>query len=103
MARYIDTQVLIDTRDEKAIPIYRTVRYPEVPVTDNDIYVITTVGDRLDLLAADYYGDVTLYWIISAANNNLPQDSLSITPGTQIRIPVDVSETIMRYNLLNRR
>jgi len=102
MSRYTDTQVFVTTQDEKTIPIYRTVKYPEVPVTDNDIYVITTVGDRLDLLAADYYGDVTLYWIISAANDNLPQDSLSITPGTQIRIPADVSETIMRYNLLNR-
>ena len=27
-------------------------------------------GDRLDLLANQFYGDVTLYWIISTANPN---------------------------------
>ena len=36
---------------------YRTSRYPEVPLSENDVYVVTTVGDRLDSLAYSYYND----------------------------------------------
>lgn len=101
MARYENIQVFVNRKEIKKVPFYRTVKYPEIPVAENDIYVITTVGDRLDLLAAQYYGDITLYWVISTANDNLPQDSLIVEPGTQIRIPANVSEAITRYNLLN--
>ena len=45
-----------------------TTFYPEIPYSENDIYVYTTEGDRLDNLAQQYYGDVTLYWIIASAN-----------------------------------
>lgn len=101
MARYENTEVFVNIRAQKRVPFYRTVKYPEIPLSENDVYVITTVGDRLDLLAAQYYGDFSLYWIISTGNNNLQQNSLTIKPGTQIRIPADISEAITRYNILN--
>ena len=50
--------------------IYTTVRYPEIPRSANDTYVYTTVGDRFDTLAQQYYGDSSLWWIISIANGN---------------------------------
>ena len=31
--------------------IYRTTKYPEIPLSVNDIYAITTSVDRLDSLA----------------------------------------------------
>ena len=31
--------------------VYKTSRYPEVPLSENDLYVITTQGDRFDTLA----------------------------------------------------
>lgn len=78
-----------------------TVRYPTIPLSVNDIYVITTDGDRLDLLANQYYQDYTLYWIISLANPFLKQNSLTIPVGTQLRIPTQVEQVIASYNKLN--
>ena len=76
--------------------VYKTSRYPEIPLSENDIYVISTQGDRFDVLAQQYYGDSSLWWVISIANTGnagagtlpvLPQNSLIIPEGTQIRIP----------------
>lgn len=74
--------------------------YPEIPVTEEDIYVITTAGDRLDILAYNYYGDVSLYWIIASANN-LPGDSLVPPLGQQLRIPTNTERIINQYLDLN--
>jgi hypothetical protein len=74
--------------------------YPDIPVSNNDDYVITVLGDRLDLLAYDFYNDETLWWIIATANG-LPGDSLYLEPGIQIRIPVDVTSIINNYKLTN--
>ena len=61
-----------------------------LPQADDDqILTVHTVvaGDRLDLLADRYYGDVDLYWLICDANQAmLPQ--MLMTPGTQLRIPI---------------
>ena len=74
--------------------------YPEIPPTNEDNYVITVLGDRLDLLAFDFYGDSSLWWVIASANS-LPGDSLVVEPGTQLRIPVDLSGAINTYKLIN--
>ena len=81
---------------------YRDNKYPRIALSVNDIYVITTIGDRFDLLALQYYGDSSLWWIISIANENLPQDSLYINEGTQIRIPSNPTEIITNYTFLNQ-
>jgi hypothetical protein len=80
---------------------YRNNIYPDIPATDQDIYVITTVGDRLDLLASDYYNDSTLYWIIASAND-LPGDSLIPPLGQQLRIPGNVEAIINSYININQ-
>jgi hypothetical protein len=76
--------------------------YPDIAVTDNDTYVISTLGDRLDLLANDFYGDVTLWWIIASANA-LPGDSLYPPIGMQLRIPNDVQSVINQYKIVNSK
>jgi nucleoid-associated protein YgaU len=81
---------------------YKDNKYPRIPLTVNDIYVITTIGDRFDLLALQYYNDPSLWWVISSANENLPQNSLYIPVGTQLRIPTDVSEILTNYRSLNQ-
>jgi hypothetical protein len=43
-------------------PVYRTVKYPEIPLDENDIYVTTVQGDRFDVLASQYFQDETLWW-----------------------------------------
>lgn len=81
---------------------YRTVFYPEVEPAENDIYVETEFGDRLDLLANQFYNDVSLYWIIAIANPNVVSlGSLAPPVGTQLRIPTNISDIIDSYNSLN--
>jgi nucleoid-associated protein YgaU len=66
------------------------------------VYVITTVGDRLDNLAYSYYNDATLWWIIAAANNNATKGALFPAPGTQLRIPTNVSSVLKLYEQFNK-
>lgn len=98
MNRYQNIPVIKNTQ---GIRYYRDNKYPRVPLSSTDIYVITTIGDRFDLLAQQYYKDSSLWWIISTANETLPQNSLYIPTGTQIRIPTDVSNILNAYALLN--
>jgi hypothetical protein len=73
-----------------------------VPVTSDDVYVYSVQGDRFDVLAQQYYKDSSLWWIISIANTDiLPQNSLIIPEGIQIRIPVNVIDIINDYKLIN--
>jgi len=83
--------------------MYKTVRYPEIPRSVNDTYVFTTIGDKFDTLAQQYYGDSSLWWIISIANNNLLQNSLTPPIGSQIRIPSDPFEIVAEYELINNQ
>jgi nucleoid-associated protein YgaU len=43
-------------------------------------------SDRMDLLAARFYGDERLWWLIAKANPEVV-DWFSIAPGTVLRIP----------------
>ena len=90
--------------------VYKTSRYPEVPLSSNDIYVYTTQGDRFDTLAQQYYGDSSLWWIISIANtatagtdlqSDLPQNTLVIPQGIQIRIPANYILVVQNFNAIN--
>jgi hypothetical protein len=98
MTRY-ENPVILKTPDNK--PYYAGKLYPNVPLDSTDVYVITTIGDRLDYLAYTYYNDSGLYWIISVANNNVTKGSLFPIPGTQLRIPQNVSSIIKQFNQLN--
>lgn len=74
--------------------------YPDIPATDNDLYVIAVMGDRLDLMAYDFYGDSSLWWVIASANA-LPGDSLFPPIGSQLRIPTDIREIYKNYERFN--
>jgi hypothetical protein len=79
---------------------YQTNIYPEIPPVNNDYYIVTTVGDRLDLIAYDFYQDSSLWWVIASANS-LPGDSIYAPVGIQLRIPVNLQTVINEYNLAN--
>lgn len=81
---------------------YANVKYPEIPYSDSDIYVAAQEGDRFDLLAYQYYGDSTLWWVIPSANPRFKPNSLYPTLGHQIRIPANISNIISAYELLNQ-
>lgn len=89
---------------------YQTTKYPEVPLSDQDVYVYTTQGDRFDILASQYYSDQSLWWVISIANtavagtslpSDLPQDSLVIPEGIQIRIPANYPNVLNNFKIIN--
>tara|TARA_B110000977_G_scaffold149415_1_gene189388 strand:+ start:423 stop:743 length:321 start_codon:yes stop_codon:yes gene_type:complete len=82
---------------------YDNPTYPEIPTNENDIWVETEFGDRLDSLAYQFYRDVTLYWVISIGNpDKINMGSLFIPIGSQIRIPTDIVSIVDSYNVLNR-
>ena len=49
--------------------VYKSKRLKNIPLKNDDIYVATQTGDRLDLLSNQYYGSPTYWWIIANANN----------------------------------
>ena len=78
-------------------------KYPTVPLLSSDIYAISEFGDRFESLAFQFYGDVSLWWIIAITNpNKVNFSSLFLPIGTQIRIPQEISPIIDGYNKLNR-
>lgn len=68
---------------------YKNKIFPYIPPTDDDIYLITSEGDRLDLLANQYYGNSSYWKLISIANNNITKGSIFPPRGIQLRIPYD--------------
>jgi hypothetical protein len=85
MSRYQNNQTkkTFDGRE-----VYRPKIYPNIPLKDTDIYVMSETGDRLDTLSFEYYEDASLWWIIAAANNihNAP---MGLEDGTILRIPLN--------------
>lgn len=87
----------------KGLRYSNIARYPLVRLRESDIYAITEFGDRFESLANRFYGDVTLWWIISISNPNVVNFSSIFLPiGSQIRIPQDISPIIDSFNELNR-
>ena len=56
--RYSYTKKLV-TKETKKEYLETTI-YPKIKPTNNDVYIITTSNDRLDILANKYYNDKNL-------------------------------------------
>jgi hypothetical protein len=90
------------TKTADGTRLYRTVKYPIIPRSNSDIYVITTAGDRYDMLASQYYKDKSLWWVISSANSEYPQNSLYTPEGVQLRIPGNLANILTAFDALNK-
>jgi len=99
MSRYDNPTIL---KTSQNVPYEKGKYYPNIPLLESDIYVITTIGDRLDYLAYLYYNDSEAWWVISAANNNVTKGSLFPIPGTQLRIPQNLSDVMYLFNNFNK-
>ena len=97
-SRYSYTGTLTDSDTKKSY--MKTTIYPKIKASDNDFYIISEAGDRLDLLAHKYYGSTTMWWIIATANN-LNDANFFVEPGIQLRIPIDVQSILTTYNRVN--
>jgi len=100
MSRYTNTRVFKSTNRRE---FYGSTKYPVPPLSSEDIYVITQEGDRYDQLAFQYYGDPSLWWVISSSNPGLKQNSYFPPVGIQIRIPQNLVEVLNQQRILNER
>ena len=98
MGRYTNIQAKQSTSGKSLKSISK---YPEIPLSFDDTYVYTTIGDRFDTLAQTYYSDASLWWVISIANPQLTQNSYYPPIGTQLRIPSNIGQITSLYNDLN--
>jgi len=92
-SRYDNAKVIPNARKVDSDGVEHTVRRLETTIYPkfdelfaDDTYLISQDGDRLDLLAKEFYGDET-FWHLIASVNNLGKGTLAIPPGVVIRIP----------------
>lgn len=78
-----------------------SVIYPRIKASNDDMYIVSEGGDRLDILASKYYNDQNLWWIIAIANN-LNDASYSIENGIQLRIPGNVAKILNDFERINK-
>jgi len=97
MSRY-QTIPLKAVEDKKVL---HTAVYPEVAASEEDYYIISTVGDRFDILSKDFYGSTEYWWVIASNNPHVRRDTLYITPGVQLRIP-PFQQARQNFESLNR-
>lgn len=88
-------------KDDSGKTVVKPTLYPPIPRSVDDIYVRTTPGDRLDLLANIYYGSVGYWWIIAEANG-IGKGTMTIPPNQQLRIPASILQVLSDYKELNK-
>ena len=72
-----------------------TARLPKgIPTSDTDRYIFSREGDRLDLIANDFYDDPTYWWVIAEANTGLGKGTLAVPAGIQLRIPFPIGNIL---------
>tara|TARA_R100000030_G_scaffold81330_2_gene64079 strand:- start:1840 stop:2148 length:309 start_codon:yes stop_codon:yes gene_type:complete len=99
MNRFRDIQKL---RNRRGKSYYINTILPEIPLNQDDIYIITQDGDRLDNLSFEFYNDVQFWWVILAANpNKLRKDCYHVALGEQIRIPIDPLRYVSDFTKFN--
>ena len=92
-SRYINDSIK-KTTDGRTV--FQSKIYPNIPPSDEDIFVATETGDRFDTLAYQFYDDSTLWWIIACANN-IHNASIGFTEGTILRIPQNYIEIVRNF------
>jgi hypothetical protein len=89
----------IATREEGGMVI-AYIRRRFLPRTDRFQLVqehVVTEGERLDNIAARYFGDPTLFWRLCDANDAMRPAALTEVPGRRLRItlPLGVNGTAL--------
>ena len=57
MNRYKQISLSNNSTIKEKKRFYTTVKYPEIPLSVSDIYIVTQDSDRYDILANNYYKD----------------------------------------------
>ena len=99
MNRYENTIV---KRRENGDRVYSYTLYPKIPIKNSDVFITPTYGDRLDVLANDYYGDTSLWWIIAQANGIKGFTSLYTKNFKgELRIPTQIQDILSEFESMN--
>lgn len=99
-SRYTSTET---DKNENGDRVYNTTLYPDLNQNlEDDIFITTETGERLDILANRYYNDSSLWWVIAQANN-IGKGSLYVEAGTRLRIPTNVSDVFNKLRQINDR
>lgn len=88
-------------RSEEGIDYLPNLIYPEVPLSEDDYYVIVRVGDRYDKLSYQFYKTVDYWWVIAVANGETGA-SICPKPGRQIRVPARPFEYVNLFEQKNK-
>lgn len=78
-----------DAAGDRRVLAYLRRRF--IPATSSSVTLVShpvSQGERLDHLAARYFGDPTQFWRICDANNVLRPDDLVERPGHRVDIPL---------------
>lgn len=98
MNRYIQSDENVFKRyDGKRV--FKTTRYPKIPISINDLFIVAGETDYLDSLADRYYKDSTLWWVIAQANGI--KATLKAPTGMQLRIPRNIDVILNRFKREN--
>ena len=87
MSRYNRTRISVN--DGENPKHYKTAIYQEIPESNDDIYVITQEGDRLDTIAQQFYGNPHLWWFIARTNKI---NEMNVEVGRRLRISFDLQK-----------
>lgn len=87
----------------KATQRLLTNSYPAIPFSSEDFYVITTGGDRFDLLANEYYQNTEYWWVIAVANPHVSRKNFVIKQGEQLRIPANLADIVANFEEQNEQ
>ena len=97
------TQYIKSNKNNQRKSYYQPLKYPSIPLSSNDLYILTSSGDRLDSLAYQFYNDIRLWWVITTANPNIiGRDSYSLKPNLEIRIPSNISKILKDFKEINK-
>lgn len=102
--RYANTNIVINAKKiesdgtEKYVRRLQTIFYPNFSSIETT-QIVSQEGDRLDLLAKEFYGNENL-WFVIAKVNNLGKGTLNVPAGLIIKIPYYAEEAGI-YSVLN--
>ena len=68
-------------------------------ISDRDIIVSWNSAERIDKIAAKYYGDGRYWWVICLANNLLSPFDKNLTPGKVLRIPNNINKILNKLKI----
>mgnify|MGYP003126846229 FL=1 len=95
--RYKDTP---QRQNQQGNRVYGTTFYPKIPIRDSDKFQFFPRGTRFDKIANDFYGDASLWWIITLSNGVTNAD-IQVDPIKEYRIPTEIEPILSDFKQLN--